>query len=86
MGLLSPELSLPTSKIVRRQVSVLGSYAGTISDVKACLDLIAEGHLVPQVSEGSMRDFPVILEDLHHGRFTGRMVLVPDDALSSQQS
>lgn len=63
---------------------MLGSYAGTIADVKACLDLIAGGHLVPQVSEADMKDFPSILEDLHHGKFKGRIVLVPDDAATKQ--
>lgn len=79
VGLLSSELSIPTSKMVRRQLSMLGSYAGTISDVKECLDLISQGHLVPQVEERSMRDFPTILEDLHQGKFKGRIVLIPEN-------
>lgn len=84
VGLLSPELSLPTSKLVRKQLSSLGSYAGTISDLEACLDLISKGHIVPQVSEGSMRDFPTILEDLHLGKFKGRIVLIPEDLYLNQ--
>ncbi|KAK5047426.1 hypothetical protein LTR84_006522 [Exophiala bonariae] len=79
VGLLSSELNIATSKMVRRELTILGSYAGTISDVKACLDLISQGHLVPQVEEGSMGDFPTILEDLHHGKFKGRIVLIPDN-------
>lgn len=63
----------------RKQLDILGSYAGTKTDVEACLDLIANGHLVPQVREGKMSDFPKILKDLHEGKFKGRMVLVPDD-------
>lgn len=82
VGLLGPELSFLTSKVVRKQLSVLGSYAGTISDVEACLDLIAKGQLVPQVGEATMKDFPAILEDLHHGKFKGRIVLVPEDLAS----
>ncbi|KAK4941748.1 hypothetical protein LTR10_018352 [Elasticomyces elasticus] len=78
VGLLSSELLIPSQSVVRRQLSILGSYAGTIFDVEACLDLIAKGVLVPQVIEGSMRDFPTILEDLHHGKIKGRIALIPE--------
>ncbi|KAJ9637561.1 hypothetical protein H2204_004710 [Knufia peltigerae] len=77
-GLLSPELKFRTATLVRKQLDVLGSYAGTSADIAACLDLCAQGVLVPQIQEGSLKDFPQILEDLHHGKIKSRMVMRPE--------
>lgn len=79
VGLLGPELSFATGTIVRRQLNIMGSYGGSIHNIKDCLDLIQKGILVPQVTRGSMKDFPALLDDLHHGKITGRMVMLPDD-------
>lgn len=79
VGLLSSELAFPTRSVVRRQLNILSSYAGTTADIEACLQLIAKGVLVPQVEEASMEHFPTILHDLHHGKIKGRIALVPED-------
>jgi len=78
VGLLSPELTFRTATIVRKQLNILGSYGGTCSDIEACLDLIANGVLVPQVTTASMRDFPTILDDLHNGKVKSRIALIPE--------
>ncbi|KIW29424.1 uncharacterized protein PV07_05239 [Cladophialophora immunda] len=77
VGLLGPELSLVTGTIVRKQLNILGSYGGTIENIKDCLNLIQRGVLVPQVTKGKMEDFPAILDDLHNGKIVGRMVMLP---------
>lgn len=77
VGLLGRELKLSSPTIVRRQLNILGSYAGTHADVEACLHLISTGALVPQVAEESMVNFPTVLEDLHCGKIKGRVVLIP---------
>ena len=79
VGLLGPELTFRTATIVRKQLNVLGSYGGTCSDIEACLDLIAKGLLVPQVTTASMRDFPTILNDLHEGNVKSRIALIPEE-------
>jgi propanol-preferring alcohol dehydrogenase len=78
VGLLSPELSFRGPAVVRKQISILGSYGGTCSDIEACLDLIAKGKLVPQVTTGSLKDFPQLLEDLHEGKIKSRIALIPE--------
>ncbi|KIW15159.1 hypothetical protein PV08_05204 [Exophiala spinifera] len=78
VGLLGSELKLRTATLVRKQLNLLGSYGGTSADVAACLDLCAKGVLVPQIQEGSLRDFPQILEDLHDGKIKSRMVMRPE--------
>lgn len=80
VGLLGPDLSFATGTIVRKQLNILGSYGGTLSNIEACLDLIQKGVLVPQVTKGKMKDFPTILDDLHHGKIQGRMVMLPDSS------
>ncbi|OQV08477.1 hypothetical protein CLAIMM_12742 [Cladophialophora immunda] len=79
VGLLSPELPLASPIVVRRQLNILGSYGGTIQDVEACLDLIQKNVIVPQVVTGSLKDFPALLEDLHHGKIKGRVVMIPEE-------
>ncbi|KAK5046775.1 hypothetical protein LTR84_007128 [Exophiala bonariae] len=81
VGLLGINLSFATGTIVRRQLNIVGSYGGTISNITACLELIKDGALVPQIKKGNMQDFPTILDDLHNGRIQGRMVMLPDNVL-----
>ena len=63
---------------MRKQLNVLGTYGGTCTDIEACLDLIAKGVLVPQVTTASMRDFPTILDDLHEGKVKSRIAMLPE--------
>lgn len=78
VGLLSLELAFPTRNVVRRQLRILSSYAGTITDIEECLRLIAKGIIAPQVTEASMEHFPTVLHDLHAGKIKGRVALVPE--------
>ncbi|KIX99557.1 uncharacterized protein Z520_05133 [Fonsecaea multimorphosa CBS 102226] len=78
VGLLSPEVPLTSPIVVRRELNILGSYAGTIQDVEACLDLIKRKVIVPQVVKGSLKHFPTLLEDLHHGKIKGRVAMIPE--------
>ncbi|KIW88091.1 uncharacterized protein Z519_11201 [Cladophialophora bantiana CBS 173.52] len=78
VGLLSPELPLACPIVVRRQLNILGSYGGTIQDVEACLDLIQKHVIIPHVVTESLKDFPTLLEDLHHGKIKGRVAMIPE--------
>lgn len=78
VGLLSPELSFRSPAVVRKQLSLLGSYAGTCSDIEACLELVDQGVLIPQVVTGSLKDLPSLLEDLHEGKIKSRIALIPE--------
>lgn len=77
VGLLAPELTLNNLKAVRKHLSILCSYGGTMTDLKECIALISEGKLHPQVVSGSLDDFPQVLEDLHHGKIKSRIALIP---------
>lgn len=77
VGLLAPKLELENVLAVRKHLSILCSYGGTMEDLKACLDLIAEAKLRPQVETGKFEDLPKILEDLHAGKVKSRIAIVP---------
>ncbi|KAK5086789.1 hypothetical protein LTS08_007202 [Lithohypha guttulata] len=77
VGLLGPELAINNILSVRKQLSILCSYGGTMDNLKECLSLIASGKLRPQVVKGDLQDLPRVLEELHAGRVKSRIALVP---------
>lgn len=78
VGLLAHELPFKNLISVRKHLSILGSYGGTMEDLKQCIALISEGKLHPQVVTGSLDDLPQVLEDLHHGKIKSRIALIPN--------
>ena len=79
VGLLSPTntLSINNTLAIRKQLSILCSYGGTMPDLEACLQLISEGKLKPQVEQKGLEEFPEVLRELHEGKIRSRMALVP---------
>jgi propanol-preferring alcohol dehydrogenase len=77
VGLLSPKVTMDNFLAVRKHLSILCSYGGTMDDLKQCLKLIASGDLKPQLERGDLADFPKALEDLHEGRVKSRIALIP---------
>lgn len=78
VGLLAPEISINNFLAVRKHLSILCSYGGTMGDLQACLDLVARAKLRPQVELGKMSDFARIMEDLHAGKIKSRIALEPN--------
>jgi propanol-preferring alcohol dehydrogenase len=78
VGLLAPSLTIDNFKAVTKQLSILCSYGGTMSELRACIELIAEGELRPQVVTGRLDDLPQVLVDLHEGKIKSRIALLPD--------
>lgn len=78
IGLLAPELTIKNLKSVRKHLSILCSYGGTMKDLQECLGLISQGKLHPQVVTGSLDDLPQVLDDLHHGKIKSRIALIPN--------
>lgn len=76
VGLLDKELKLDNVLSVRKQTSILCSYGGTMSDLKACLALIADGSLRPQVEHGKFDEFADIINDLHAGKIKSRIAIM----------
>ena len=64
--------------MIFKHIDILGSFGGTIDDIRASLDLIAKGVITPQVETTSMDNFPQVVRDLHEGKIRSRMVLIPE--------
>lgn len=79
VGLLGQELKLNNVLSVRKQTSILCSYGGTMDDLKACLSLIAEGKLRPQVEHGKFHEYADIIHNLHAGKVKSRIAIVFED-------
>ncbi|KAF2092697.1 GroES-like protein [Rhizodiscina lignyota] len=78
VGLLAPHITVNNFLSVRKHLSILCSYGGTMEDLKQCLELISKAKLRPQVVNGSLDGFPQVLEDLHAGKVKSRIALVPN--------
>jgi propanol-preferring alcohol dehydrogenase len=68
--------SLPL--IPMRAVSILGSYVGSLAELRALVDLVRAGKVAPlPVTRCALHDANRALNDLRAGRFVGRAVLTP---------
>jgi D-arabinose 1-dehydrogenase-like Zn-dependent alcohol dehydrogenase len=68
--------SLPL--IPMRAVSILGSYVGSLAELRALVDLVRAGKVAPlPVTRCALHDADRVLNDLRAGRFVGRAVLTP---------
>ena len=78
IGLYGDELPISTALLPLRVIDLRGSYVGTLDDLKAVIQLAKDGVLPPiQVSRCPLDSVNTALDDLHHGRVTGRVVLDP---------
>jgi D-arabinose 1-dehydrogenase-like Zn-dependent alcohol dehydrogenase len=76
VGLYGGELRLPLPFIPMLALSVVGSYVGTLDEMKALLALARDGRLPPiPVSRRPLAEVNAALDDLEAGRVAGRVVL-----------
>lgn len=76
IGSLDTENTIHMKTGTRKRLSYIFSYGGQVQDLKEVLDLIAMGHIKPQVSEGKLEDFPTVLHALGEGKIKGRVALI----------
>lgn len=78
VGLFGGGLSLPVPLFPLREVSVAGSYVGTLEELRELLVLARAGKVGrPRVEARPLDDAEAALSELQAGRITGRAVLVP---------
>ncbi|MBM7116626.1 zinc-binding dehydrogenase [Archangium primigenium] len=78
VGLHTLQLGLSSVALINQQTRVQGAFWGTHQELKEVLQLIAEGHLQPQVETGRLRDVGHWLEKLKTGQVRSRVALLPD--------
>ena len=75
-GLFGGEITLPLPPIAQRAVAVMGSYVGSLQELKALVALARKGKLKQMpVATRPADDVNAVLEDLKAGRVLGRTVL-----------
>ncbi len=78
VGLFGGAMTMPLPMLPLRALSIIGSYVGSLAEAEAMLELVRAGKVdaIP-VAIRPLCDANGALDDLRHGRITGRIVLVP---------
>ena len=78
VGLFGGGLTVPVPHFPLREVTIAGSYVGSLQDLRALLALAAAGKAGrPAVATHGLHEAEDLLCALQEGRITGRAVLVP---------
>lgn len=68
------ETTINTSNLILKSVQLKGSVGGTVEDVAAVYELMAQGHLDPFITEITFIEIPDGLKKLERHQVTGRLV------------
>jgi D-arabinose 1-dehydrogenase-like Zn-dependent alcohol dehydrogenase len=78
VGLFGGRFSLPIPMFALRELSIMGSYAGSLADAKDMLNLIKRSGLVSiPIEKRPLDQAQNALDDLRNGNIVGRVVLIP---------
>jgi D-arabinose 1-dehydrogenase-like Zn-dependent alcohol dehydrogenase len=78
VGLLGGSVNLSLPLVVMRAITVMGSYVGTLGDMRELLDLARRDKLPPlPIAVRPLADANQALADLKAGKVVGRVVLTP---------
>ena len=78
VGLFGGGLSVPVPHFPLREVTITGSYVGSLQDLRALLALAIAGKAGrPAVETHGLDEAEALLRGLQEGRITGRAVLLP---------
>lgn len=76
VGMGRLESTISTNALILKQVTLLGSRAGTVDDIAAVYEMFASGDLSPTLELIGFDDIPDALDRLRAGGVTGRLVAV----------
>lgn len=76
VGMGKLETTINTSNLILKSVQLKGSVGGTVEDVAAVYELMAEGHLDPVITEVTFDEIPEGLARLERHEVTGRLVAI----------
>jgi alcohol dehydrogenase len=78
VGLFGGAMTMPLPLFPLRALTVMGSYVGTLTEAKEMMKLVRGGKVDPiPVATRPLSAAGATLDDLRHGRITGRVVLTP---------
>jgi len=75
VGLPVDSMDLNIPRLVLDGIQVIGTLVGTRQDLQEAFQFAAEGKVVPKVSLRKIEEINDIMEEMEHGKITGRMVI-----------
>lgn len=70
-------VEIPTIDVISSEINVIGNLVGSYTDLAELMALAADGSVRLHTVTYPLEKFAEALDDLHHGRVSGRAVLVP---------
>jgi D-arabinose 1-dehydrogenase-like Zn-dependent alcohol dehydrogenase len=78
VGLFGGAMSMPLPMFPLRSLTVMGSFVGSLAEAKEMMGLMRAGKVEPiPLAMRTLSEAGRTLDDLRHGRITGRVVLTP---------
>ncbi len=78
VGLFGGSAPWPLPLIPIKAATIEGNYTGSLDELRELLDLVRSGAVPPiPIGRRSMAQATQTLDDLHHGRVVGRVVMTP---------
>ena len=72
------EVKISTAELVAREISIMGSFVGSFTDLVEITNLTERGELISEVSTYPLKEVNRALHDLAEGKVVGRAVLIPE--------
>jgi D-arabinose 1-dehydrogenase-like Zn-dependent alcohol dehydrogenase len=78
VGLFGGRFAIPAPLLPLRELTISGSYVGTLAEAREVIELAREGKLAPiPIRAEGLADANLALDALHAGKVTGRIALRP---------
>ena len=71
-------MTIPTVFFPFKQMTIRGSYVGTLSEMSEMMDLVRDGRIPPiPITPRPLDEANQVLDELARGKIVGRVVLKP---------
>lgn len=77
VGIAAVHATLVAIRFGAHEISLLGAYSGTTDELRACLQMLAQGHVRPVLETAPLDSINEQLDRLRRGEILGRAVLIP---------
>ncbi|MEL6373721.1 MAG: alcohol dehydrogenase catalytic domain-containing protein [Pseudomonadota bacterium] len=78
VGLMGGRLDMPLPMVPMRNLTITGSYVGSLEDARGMLQLVRKANIQPVALESRpLQEANAALDDLRAGRVVGRVILKP---------
>ncbi len=77
VGLGATSLNINLADLDLREITVKGSFWGTLMDLREAFELAAQGKVKPNVAHAPLSELPKYMEKLRAGGYEGRVVFNP---------